>query len=321
MGRGRPPQGRQGSRVHEGLVGARALVGTRYMGDAALRREYDEQIAPRTEAALGRIFGQIFAPAGPPPVVRRALDLGAGTGAAGRAVRARFGAEVEVVSVDRVPAPGVLGADLRRPGRPAGVTGRFDLITAAHLLNELGLDEAARAALVDGWCAELLEPGGTCVLVEPALRETSRGLLAVRDRLVAAGLSVVAPCFYAGPCPALARERDWCHDAAPWGDERLGQGRSRVDFSYLVLRRTPPAPAADPTLARVVSDPLREKGKLRVFVCGAAGRQALVRLDRDAGPSTADLDEAARGDVLRVEGGTPTGDGLRIGPEGRVRRA
>jgi hypothetical protein len=62
-------------------------------------------------------------------------------------------------------------------------------------------------------------------------------LLAVRDLLVAGGLFVVAPCFFQGPCPALARERDWCHDAV--------QAERRVDFSYLVFgrkARPPPTP-------------------------------------------------------------------------------
>jgi len=93
-------------------------------------------------AALARIFAAV-----PFPQVRRALDLGAGTGAAGQAVRERFGA-VELVAVDRVAAPGVLAADLARAGRPPGVEGRFDLIVAAHLLNELPLPPAERAARV-----------------------------------------------------------------------------------------------------------------------------------------------------------------------------
>ena len=104
--------------------------------------------------------------------------------------------------------------------------GQFDLIVAAHLLNELAtsLSVAERAALVFFWGRELLAPGGHIVLVEPALQQTSRQLLAVRDRLVGAGFFVVAPCFWQGPCPALARERDWCHAATAWS-QRPGRGR------------------------------------------------------------------------------------------------
>jgi hypothetical protein len=246
--------------------------------------------------------------------VRRALDLGAGTGAAGEAVRARFG-DVELVSVDRVAAPGILAADLSRAGRPPGVEGRFDLVVAAHLLNELAprLSVAERAERVASWCDELMAEGGACVLVEPALRETSRALLGIRDRLVARGLFVAAPCFWQGPCPALARERDWCHDAAP----PAAAGRSRVDFSYLVLRRSGAA-ATDPALYRVVSDRLEEKGKLRIYGCGPAGRHALVRLTRDRAPANAALDRLERGTEISVHATTSTGDGLRITSESEV---
>jgi len=177
------------------------------------------------------------------------------------------------------------------------VEGRFDLIVAAHLLNELPLDADARARLVLGWCRELLAEGGACVVVEPALRETSRALLEVRDRLVAAGLFVVAPCLWQGPCPALARPRDWCHASGAV----LEAGRSRVDFSYLVLRARGEA-ERDPALYRVVSDRLRDKGRLRVWGCGPAGRHELVRLDRDCSDTSAAFDEVERGDVIEVDG-------------------
>jgi len=290
-------------RLHQGLVGERALIGQAYLADPALRDAYATDLAPRTAAALARIFAATSF-----PPVRRALDLGAGTGAAGQAIRAHFG-PVELVAVDRVAGPGILVGDLSRPGRPAGVQGRFDLIVAAHLLNELAprLSVAERAERVAGWCDELLAPEGACVLVEPALRETSRALLEIRDRLVARGLFVAAPCFWQGDCPALARERDWCHDAAP----PAAAGRSRVDFSYLVLR-TAGAAATDPTLFRIVSDRLEEKGRLRLYGCGPAGRHALVRLTRERSEANAAFDTLERGAVATLEGARPAGDGLRV---------
>jgi hypothetical protein len=307
----KPGRGRARARLHEGLVGERALVGEAYLADPALRAAYATDLAPRTGAALARIFGLV-----PFPQVRRALDLGAGTGAAGEAIRARFGG-VEVVAVDRVGGPGIIVGDLSRPGRPAGVEGRFDLIVAAHLLNELAprLSVAERALLVTGWVDELMSAEGACVLVEPALRETGRALLEIRDRLVARGLFVAAPCFWQGPCPALARERDWCHDAAP----PAAEGRSRVDFSYLVLRRTGTA-ETDPGLFRVVSDRLEEKGKLRLFGCGPAGRHPLVRLTRERSDANAALDRLERGEAATLTETGSAGDGLRITRESKVLR-
>jgi ribosomal protein RSM22 (predicted rRNA methylase) len=284
-------------------------VGENYLADPALRREYEREIAPRTLAALAAIFAEspLSAPA-------RVLDLGAGTGAAGQAIRERWPA-AEVVAVDRVAGPGILRADLTRALRPAGVAGRFDLLVAAHLLNELPLDADGRARLALGWCRELLAPDGTCILVEPALRETSRDLLAVRDRLVAAGLFVVAPCLTQAPCPALARERDFCHMSTA----AIARHRSRVDFSYLVLRQQGEA-VRDPGRFRVVSDPMKDKGRRRIFACGPAGRWLVTRLDRERAPANQALDDVVRGDVIRVVGAAAQTDGLRCGRDTTVTR-
>jgi ribosomal protein RSM22 (predicted rRNA methylase) len=292
------------TRIHRGLVGDRTLVGSGYLSQPDLRQEYDAEIAPRTEAALRRILGRFGIC---PP--RRVLDLGAGTGVAARVVRRCFGDDVELVAVDKVPGPRILVADVLRGVRPAGVSGRFDLIVAAHLLNELGdrLDLDGGARLVAGWCRDLLEPDGTCIVIEPALRDTSRALLGVRDRLLAAGLHVGAPCLCQMPCPALLRDRDWCHDSA----EVVVAGRSRVDFSYLILRQSASA-EVDRDRYRVVSDPLKDKGRLRFFVCGVAGRLALMRLDRDRSTANQALDRVRRGDILVLPNALMRDDGIRV---------
>jgi hypothetical protein len=294
------------SRIHRGLVGTRSLVGAAYLAEPEIRREYEREIAPRTVAALESIFADARL-----PEPRRVLDLGAGTGAVGKMLRARSG-QVEIVAVDKVPGPGVLRADVTRAARPAGVQGHFDLIVAAHLLNELAgvLDVEGRTRLVLGWLRDLLEPEGTCILVEPALRETSRDLLSVRDRLSAAGVFVVAPCLWQGPCPALVRERDFCHASAP----AIAQGRSRVDFSYLVLR-TQGTPCTDASRFRIVSDAMKDKGRLRFHACGPAGRLMVTRLDRDRSSGNQALDEIERGAVVHIQGATMQPDGLRCARE------
>jgi SAM-dependent methyltransferase len=301
-------------------VGARELIGTPYLADAELRREYERDIAPRTRAALGKILPGVFPADAVPP--DRALDLGTGTGAASEALRAFFGPGVDVVGVDRVPAPGVVTADLADALPP--VEGRFDLIVAAHLLGELYVDRPsderadARAQRVQAWAEGLLVPGGTIILVEPALRETSRELLAVRDQLLAlTDLNIVAPCFWTGPCPALARERDWCHDAVspvgPWEGPTppATSFAPRVDFSYLALRdRWKPMPGQ--LSYRIVSDPMPEKGRLKLYACGPTGRDPYVRLDRNASPSNAAFAELVRGDSARIAGAVEATDSMRV---------
>jgi hypothetical protein len=320
--RGRVPGARAKfpSRIHEGLIGPRELVGTPYMADPELRAEYAREIAPRTGAALEKILAVAF-PDRTAPEALRVLDLGAGTGAGGQAVREAFAGRIRLVSVDRVAGGGGnLAGDVTDVGRLSRqVLGgqRFDLIVAAHVLNELeperrSADRPHRfARLVESWCEALLADGGTLILVEPALRETSRVLLGIRDLVLAAGaLRVVAPCFFAGPCPALARERDWCHDAA-----------GTVDFSYLVLRRAVSVlPVPDPALFRIVSDAMPEKGRLRLFGCGVVGRHALVRLNRHESASNRELETLRRGDAARVAPTESAADGLRIVADTAVER-
>src|SRR5262249_44063846 len=139
---------------------------------------------------------------------------------------------------------------------------------------------------------------------------TSRELLALRDQLLAlSDLEIVAPCFWTGPCPALANPRDWCHDAAP------GSFGGRIDFSYLILRDGKRATADDESLYRIVSDPLPEKGRLRLYGCGGTGRHPFVRLDRHQSPGNAPFAHLVRGDVARITGAAPANDGLRVEAE------
>jgi ribosomal protein RSM22 (predicted rRNA methylase) len=310
--------------LHQGLVGARTLIGTPYLGDPRLRSAYAATIAPRTGAALGKILTEV-APSPDPQRRWRVLDLGAGTGAAAEAFRAHLGANTEVVLVDRVPAPGVVVADLERTDVPPRLEGRFEFVVAAHVLNELHVHEpsaariAARVHKVLAWSRRLLADDGLLVLIEPALKETSRELLEVRDQVIACGLTVVAPCLWTGPCPALARERDWCHDTASRPDAMRAAGR--VDFSYLVLATRPRPTAPDPALFRIVSTPLVEKGRLRIYGCGPTGRHPLVRLDRHHSKTNALFDDLERGDLAQIAPTAQANDGLRLTSTTAVTRA
>ena len=299
--------GKKPSAMHAGLVGERALVGTPYLRDEKLRAQYAAEIAPRTAVMLTKILDQQLPALRP----KRVLDLGAGTGIVGTTLHQRFEG-IEVVAVDRVASPGMIVADLSKGARPAGVSGRFDLIVAAHLLNEFtGLLGAARACLVLGWMRDWLAPTGVMLLIEPALKETSRALLAVRDHLTGAGAFVVAPCLWQGPCPALVSPHDWCHDSA------ARPSQPRADFSYLAIQANGQA-QTDPAHFRVVSDLKREKGRTRLFGCGLRGRNPMLLQNRDATPSNKAFLSLDRGDLCRVVGLSQAGDGLRLSAETEV---
>ncbi|HEY2747866.1 MAG TPA: small ribosomal subunit Rsm22 family protein, partial [Polyangia bacterium] len=208
--------------------------------------------------------------------------------------------------------------------------GPFDLVLAGHVLNELfGDDLAARAALVESMLARTAA-GGFVVLIEPALRETSRALLALRDRLVAGGVVVRAPCLYRGDCPALVRPGDWCHAERDWTvppvvDELAHAAklhRETLKMSYLVLA-APGAPwpsLPEGRLFRIVSEPLPQKGQHRFVGCGPEGRLPLVLPHKHVREHNRAFVDLARGDVIRADHATPRADGLRLDADSRVER-
>ena len=209
--------------------------------------------------------------------------------------------------------------------------GQYDLIVLGLVLNEIEGHDAAAA--LSALC-QRLAPGGALIVLEPALRETSRALQRTRDALVSAERAsadrapyVFAPCLHTRPCPLLERERDWCHEriqlALPKDAAELARAAGLRDedltFSYLTLRNTPgsladlrSSPAA---LYRVVGGPLITKGKRELLVCGTDQARVLRRLDRKASPANAAFEQARRGSVIAVEAGDIAGPDRAIGAE------
>jgi SAM-dependent methyltransferase len=281
----------------------------------------------------------------------RVLDVGAGLGATTwgvvRALAAAGAvATVEATWVDADAQALELGASLARArGREGGVTlrvttraralgplddlPRFDLVLAGQVLSELdvgaGDDERVRrhAALLQAWLDRRVEPDGSLVVVEPALRDRTRHLHRVRDVLAGAAplATVFAPCLHVARCPALAREGDWCHEDLPvdlpaWlvpVARAAGLRHEGLTFSYLVLRKdgvrlverlAASSGSERAGRLRVVSGAMPSKGKLEAFVCGELGtvaaRVLAMRLDRHASPANGSWDRVARGDVITV---------------------
>ncbi|MFW5925850.1 MAG: small ribosomal subunit Rsm22 family protein [Myxococcota bacterium] len=294
----------------------------------------------------------------------RVLDLGAGLGTTTLGV-ARFAARtgtadrITAVAIDRDGRALALLRDLaarsERMGlvpihvethagdlgslRPSDLTGPFDLVLLGFVLNELTTAppddvravESLSRVLAD-W-SRVLDEKGALLVLEPALRDTSRRLQAVRDRIVATPgpPHVFAPCLGVDACPMLATPRDWCHTDRPGplpepvAEIARGAGlrTERRTASHLTLRWLEGSLAAGAhgvpgTAYRVVSAPLRSKGKLEVVGCGTGGLVRLMRLDRHASPTNRALDAVHRGAVLSVDGGRPRGERLRIEAEDPV---
>jgi ribosomal protein RSM22 (predicted rRNA methylase) len=188
----------------------------------------------------------------------------------------------------------------------------FDIIIFSNVLNELfPFDEdriTRRTALVQTILGLNLAKDGTCIIIEPALRETSRELLEVRDGLTEQGFYVFSPCLTNTKCPASANARDWCHEDIPWEpptlikeiDKLTGLRKDSLKFSYLVLRKDSKSLSDmfGPDSFRVVSEPLVTKGKMEFYVCGMSGRKLITRLDKDRSPMNKHFEELKRGAIV-----------------------
>jgi ribosomal protein RSM22 (predicted rRNA methylase) len=269
----------------------------------------------------------------------RILDIGAGPGTASIGILDFFSQQerrprLDFLAVDQVagnlkaaeelfistPHRKALDASLKTVQADIGgmvhlLHGHFDMIVLSNILNELfAHDEAGnekRAAIVSSILRRFLADDGSCIIIEPALRQTSRDMLVVRNTLVTQGLHVYSPCVHAGKCPALENPRDWCHEDIPWEatplvreiDRLTGLHKDSLKFSYLVLRKDSfslsDVRGAD--TYRVVSEPLVSKGKVEFYICGAGGRKLIIRLDRDATSLNKDYEKLRRGSLVTFE--------------------
>ncbi len=262
----------------------------------------------------------------------RVLDLGAGAGAMGLGVLS-FAADhhpgialdIDAVDVDEAALQIYSAALQRLPHQSlelgtSSITCRgastaqlevaessYDLVLLGSMLNELPAADATKLAKR---AMTALRPGGAVIIIEPALRETSRRLHEIRDALLASGTHIFAPCTRTqAPCPALLDERDWCHEDRPGvlpnRARQLAQSTGLRDgglkFSYLVARHEPDAlvEATDTGEAlRVVSQPQRSKGQRSCFACGQKGRLRVRLLKRNRSDRNRLFERAHRGDVV-----------------------
>lgn len=342
------------ARLNRGLTRERAGFGA-YLRDPELRAAYRAYYlatnAPKLFPVLDRLAAQGRLPAGG----GRALEVGCGpgTGVAGLAIwAAERGETWHLTATDALreatqAAAALFAAlafpletavlDLRTPPvTPAPATdvaGPFDLILCLNVVNEL--PPAGDAALLDrmrGWLA----PRGCLIVLEPASAAESRRVLALRDRAVATGWHVLAPCPAAGPCPALASADGWCH--GEWHFERpaylqavdraTGLRREVLKATWFVLSpaagepsASAPTPGAGRLLARVMGARTDAKGRSELEVCADGALRRLELQTRDRTPENADFFDLSRHDLALIEGPGAQNPGTRrLGADDAVTR-
>lgn len=209
--------------------------------------------------------------------------------------------------------------------------GPFDLIILANSLNEIYVDAKDPIGDRSKFVTEalsLLTQSGTMMILEPALRETSRALHYVRDRLLKEKRGTVfSPCLHENRCPALMNPYDWCHEERAWDppavirqiDDEVGFIKDALKFSYLLLRKDGKTiTERTPDVYRVVSELREMKGEKRAWLCNEQGRQEVGRQDRLTSPQNEAFDAWHRGAIVRIERIVRKEKGGKVSALGRI---
>jgi ribosomal protein RSM22 (predicted rRNA methylase) len=211
---------------------------------------------------------------------RSLLDVGSGPGTAIWAAESRWGTIPSITAIEASQPIGRLAQQLLNTARgeltweTADLTGGLpnqsprDLVTLAYVLNELSIEQ--QAALIDRLWALTAD---TLLIVEPGTPAGWRRILAARQRLIAAGAQLIAPCPHAAACPLAAP--DWCHFSRRVARTRVHQLVKDVELAwedekylYLAVARSP---LATPAIGRILIPPRHGSGRVLLKLCTPAG--------------------------------------------------
>jgi hypothetical protein len=97
-------------------------------------------------------------------------------------------------------------------------------------------------------------------------------------------------------------------------DRLTGLRKDSLKFSYLVFRKDGLSlkDGTRQNAVRVVSEPLVSKGKREFYVCGAAGRRLVTRLDKDAVAGNECFGSLRRGNLVNFEGWIDEGTRFKV---------
>lgn len=130
------------------------------------------------------------------------------------------------------------------------------------------------------------------LIIEPSTQQDGRKLLELREKLIAGGYHILAPCTHQLACPLLHHSKsDWCHDRVhtdlpEWMrkmEEYLPMKNRTLTVSYLfaVEKRHAPKNIYTASTARVTGDLLKEKGKDRQLFCRGSEREFLAWMHKN----------------------------------------
>ncbi|WP_062016844.1 small ribosomal subunit Rsm22 family protein [Aureimonas sp. AU4] len=261
--------------------------GALHLNDERAAAAYVAARLPATFAAVHAAL-QTLAQAMPDLAPASLLDAGAGPGTALWAAAEVFSTLEAAELLEASPAIRAVGERLAEEAfafRPtwraadllADPTGEpADLVTVSYVLDELP------PSRIGPLCEALWSRTRRVMLVvEPGTPAGWRRVLAVRDRLLAQGARVAAPCPHEAACPI--REPDWCHFARRVARSRIHLRTKGAEvpfedekFSYVALVREAPSGR----VSRVLAPPRGGSGKVQLKLCrpdGSAGEALVTR--------------------------------------------
>ena len=202
------------------------------------------------------------------------------------------------------------------------VSTKFDIIVMSHSINELWKDKAdkvERRSEFINHIAENLKPTSLLLISEPALLETSRSLIQVRDELIKNGFSVLSPCLKSHPCPVLSSgPNHTCHSEIQWNPcepvasiaRSAKLDRESVKMTFFAFCKADSVPIQpDNASYRVVSDGMLNKsGRIRYLLCDGEKRIPLSAKNGDSNARQNGFFNLQRYDTVKIQSPEIRGD-------------
>jgi len=152
-----------------------------------------------------------------------------------------------------------------------------DFVVASYMIGEIAdTRQTELAELLWSRTRDML------LVVEPGTPSGYARIISLRQRLIALGAHVAAPCPHDDKCPLQAP--DWCHFTQRLPRLRAHKQLKGADlpfedekFSYVALTRSPPLQRP----ARVLAQPVVNKAAINAKLCTASGISNAVIPRRD----------------------------------------
>lgn len=236
---------------------------------------------------------------------RSLLDLGAGPGTATFAAASTFPQLNSATLLEQDSAMIAMGKRLSVPFSHVAMNWNLknlvecrelpehDLVILSYSFNELS-PENQDSLLEACWKAAKK----TLLIIEPGTPTGYSNILRARNRLIALGGHITAPCPHAAACPMEGK--GWCHFSKRLQRTKFHKlikegdlGYEDEKYSYIAVSKE----ACQPYAARILATPEKHGGHSRFLLCTEQGIQQKILSKRDG-----DVYKAARkldwGDVL-----------------------